>query len=245
MKTLKAIPYQSGYIFVELDVLLKNGDIANAPYGNGLYTYSSKDEGNGKGDKVIAQTTNLNLEGIPYVEIGKTVTKDNGHKCKECGSKVSLGKKCKKGCSMKPGNLIIDVVTYVELEEDIKRLSYEATKKQLIRIFGSESKEEIEDDIQKRRYYFELGYKAAQPKQYTDEDMVKFCEYFINGNTNMIWDALGKFKQQIKPRIESFEVETNRARFPKGDDGWEDVHEYATYQKDGKTFLKVTKINQQ
>jgi hypothetical protein len=64
--------------------------------------------------------------------------------------------------------LVYDQIKPLDLSEveelingySVEKMSYEATKKQLIRIFSGESAEDIDDDIQKRRYYYELGFNA-------------------------------------------------------------------------------------
>jgi len=43
---------------------------------------------------------------------------DRGYKCKKCGEHVGLGRKCKKGCSMLSGNLIIDCIEIPIKEEE-------------------------------------------------------------------------------------------------------------------------------
>lgn len=63
------------------------------------------------------------------------------------------------------GFAYIEPLSLQECEEltqgySIEKMAYDATKKQLIRIFSGESKEDIDDDIQKRRYYYELGFNA-------------------------------------------------------------------------------------
>lgn len=64
------VPFENGYVVVELDVLLNDGDIVLAPYGNGLYRYSTKDPGNGKGDRIIATYGMSKLEGVPMIVNG-------------------------------------------------------------------------------------------------------------------------------------------------------------------------------
>jgi hypothetical protein len=261
MKTLKCIPYQQGKILVDEEAEIKEGDLFIPLSGTGWkineVRLADSDGGfnNDHCKKIIAQH-NLNLEGIPYVEIGKTVTKDNGYKCKECGSKVSLGWKCKKGCSMKPGNLIIDVVTYVELEEDvigklIHSYFYDSieVKKSVGRDTGHVAfdKHNIELLISQVK-------KAAQPKKYTEDDlrkairMARFNEDVDDSTQYSNTDD--KIIQSLQPKIESVEVETEEVNAELINGSWlasttmfpaREVP--ITYQKNGRTYLKVNKIN--
>jgi len=242
MKTLKCIDYQQGKILVDEEAEIKEGDWF---YGRDkqIHLLKSSQKVTAEAKKIIAQTPNLNLEGVPCVEISKTVIKDNGYKCKECGSKVSLGGKCKKGCSMKPGNLIIDVVTYVEVEEDVETIAhkycnyYDAAK--------------VEGFI--------AGYKAAQPKKYTEDDLRKAIRMMqkkvkAKGKFGEPWERYPteeEVVQSLQPKIESVEIETKTVF--DGDDEHDEggtlpsvVESYEqpiTYQKDGRTYLKVNKIN--
>lgn len=278
MKTLKAIPYQSGYIFVDTEKEnWHSGDListTNVPietikdidrhYSKQIgYEYlitvvSSRNQYKNcevRG-KIIAQR-NLNLEGIPYVGFGKTLIKENGYKCKECGESVSLGRKCKKGCSMKPKNLIIDYITYVGAEEDVERLAIEKFPKAYSG--GSFNP----NNIYKREIWID-GYKAAQPKKYTEEQVISALIKWQSGEFDHYYEVI----QSLQPKIESIEVETElmdvdyawqlyrddtqmQFHFHHYDSGLkhfkkEFEHLYQqpiTYQKDGKTYLKVTKIN--
>ena len=151
MKTLKAIPYQSGYIFVDGKIKPNDGELV---YNDifGIFPYDSDAMGNYGSTpevKIIAQY-NLNLEGIPYVE----------------------------------------------LEEDVEELG----KGLLTRAFPADTSGYYQEEKELCLDFFKEGYKAAQPKKYT-EVVVHLSD--------------------------------------KGENGFE----YATYQKDGKTYLKVTKIN--
>jgi len=81
------------------------------------------------------------------------------------------------------------------IEDDIENLANEAVKKQLVRILLGESKDEVLDDIQKRKHYFKEGYKAAT-KVYSEEDLIEFCmnmlSQYVQGNTNIYNRALLK-----------------------------------------------------
>jgi len=69
---IKQIPYQSGFVFVDEITEIKEGDrYMNGPY---LYTADRFFERESNDKKVIAQH-NLNLEGIPYVELEEDVEK--------------------------------------------------------------------------------------------------------------------------------------------------------------------------
>lgn len=73
----------------------------------------------------------------------------------------------------------LPIIDYNGLEEkygliNIDFLVGEATKKQMIRLLGNESKEDVLDDIQKRQYYFRKGFKTAQSlKQFNLDDIKK------------------------------------------------------------------------
>ena len=85
-----------------------------------------------------------------------------------------------------------------------------------------------QDDFAVRRRYFEHGYKAHQSlneKKYSEEDIVKAIEFgiettniFEKGTISTFIDSLSKPKEYL------VEVQTERIRYPKGDDGWEDVY---------------------
>ncbi len=67
-KLYPPILFEGKEIYVEKNGLPKDGDICLAPYGNGIYTYSSKDPGYGRADIIIGQSPSLTLEGVIVVD---------------------------------------------------------------------------------------------------------------------------------------------------------------------------------
>lgn len=98
---------------------------------------------------------------------------------------------------------------------------------------------------------FREGFKAAQSlneKKYSEEDMIEFCQfhrdYFTQCSTEM-WNTVPTVSESFKvwlskrkPKEYQVEVEMERVRYPKGDDGWEDVYT----PKITNNTIKVTKI---
>lgn len=99
---------------------------------------------------------------------------------------------------------------------DVEKLAINATKKQMIRIFGNESKEEIEDDIQKRKYYFKEGFNKAQSlneKKFSLEDMFKCFQAGIDYEKEgsiLQPDAHGYIRSLQQPKVFDIEVEMYR-----------------------------------
>jgi hypothetical protein len=113
---------------------------------------------------------------------------------------------CKKIIAYQPkGNateLDLPLLPEIDVEDDVEKLADKATKKQLIRIFGGESKEEILDDIQKRKHYFKLGYKSATRK-YSEYDLRKAFEagmYFIGEDKGSYEEFIQSLKQSKTPK---------------------------------------------
>jgi hypothetical protein len=95
---------------------------------------------------------------------------------------------------------------------------------------------------------FSMGYKAAQPKKYTEDDLRKAI-----AEARMSGQGLSKLTdneiiKSLQPKIESVEVETTQENLGEVFNGrsshimWGDIKPI-TYQKDGKTYLKINKIN--
>jgi hypothetical protein len=227
---LKAIPYQSGYIFVDENAEIKEGDyvwyhhpkqdfdmasihkVINPNYS--LHEPSHRvhfDTGFGVIEgckKIIAQTPNLNLEGIPFIELEEDCSLE---KAKQFAEKYfdSLHAEYPKGGLVSIKELISVLLVGVE-----------------------------------------CGYKfgtKAQPKQYTEEQVrfaIKAAKGLVVPLQNKSADDIVR---SLQPKIESIEVETewkgnstNQGFEMKGlstDGEWF----YKTYQKDGKTYLKVKK----
>ncbi len=160
---------------------------------------------------------------------------------------------CKKIIAYQPKDtaegLDLPLLPQIIVEDDIEKLAEEATKKQLIRIFGEESKEDILDDIQKRKHYFKLGFKSAT-KVYSEDDLKKAIDFGIkysdkNIQTNILsdmfdFDCSGNLEQVTNNFIQSLKQ-------PKTSPKWF-VAEYKTeYTEDGLDYqsdeLKTTTIN--
>ena len=184
---LKAIPYQSGYLFVDDSVDVVKGDLHLYRGEPRVYPH---DSGWYDKNKIIAQY-NLNLEGIPYVE----------------------------------------------LEEDDVKIISDA-------IWG----EGVENE---KREWYELGYNAAQPKKYTEDDLAKAYEAGESKIEHMHHNSIDyltfdEFIETLRPKIESIEVETKEIEYGHVDD-YSKPHGFKqdtiTYQKNGATYLKLEKIN--
>lgn len=99
------------------------------------------------------------------------------------------------------------------------------------------------------------GYKAAQAKQFTEEDL----RYAINRVYNYVdgdgWSRdyiTEEVFKELKPKVSSIEIEMITEWWDNNLNCWvgaeDDDTQHSrevpkTYQKDGKTFLKVSKIN--
>jgi hypothetical protein len=185
MKTLKCIDYQQGKILVDEQAEIKKGDLILV--NNEILTAGGLADTYGDDhSKIIAQTPNLNLEGIPYVE----------------------------------------------LEDDVEKLMYDAIQKAR----GNDFKT-----------FYELAVKncsevyKAQPKKYTEDDLRKAI-----AEARMSGQGLSKLTdneiiKSLQPKIESVEIETTISLY-KGN-GTYGTEIPITYQRDGRTYLKVTKIN--
>lgn len=119
---------------------------------------------------------------------------------------------------------------------DVEKLAYKAAQKRfklehipLLQIdeYGGEIKEFVDVYID--------TYKAAQSlneKKYSEEDMRNILEEGISWWTNNkdtdlsdSEDFLKRYIQSLsKPKEYLVEVQRERTRYPKGDDGWEDVY---------------------
>ena len=131
-------------------------------------------------------------------------------------------------------NLSIPNIPYVEIEEDVEKLAWEWC------------------DDHREVGAFKAGYRVASAKKYTEEDLENAF------NLGLAWDGedtetntFNSFIQSLQPKIESIEVEMIwvNHRDEEHDEGGTlpgTIESYkipVTYQKDGKTFLKVKKIN--
>ena len=141
-------------------------------------------------------------------------------------------------------NLSLEGIPYVEIEEDIENVVKQYTD--AAKLNGWEQSG------------FRIGYKAASAKKYTEEDLRKAFQAgrqreqglhksrsFSSGRTE---DEYIQYIQSVNRKVVSVEIETRMV----DDSEWNDEHtvcyregdkeEIVTYQKDGKTFLKVKSI---
>ncbi len=206
---LKAIPYQQGTLFVD-----EQAEISNKHTTDGVKVYSPKaildsDAVHLKTKiKTIIAQHNLNLDGIPYVELEE----DNEQKLIKTAMNKWVGNLSKIGLS----------------PEAIDKITEEYS------------------------FYYLSGYKAAQSKKYTEEQVKKAIELAkvmedidVQGLTLTVhkFDS-DQIIQSLQPKIESVEVDYKLSVL--SDDGTyipNGCKIPITYQKDGETYLKVTKIN--
>jgi hypothetical protein len=126
------------------------------------------------------------------------------------------------------------------IEDDIENLANEAVKKQLVRILLGESKDEVLDDIQKRKHYFKEGYKAAT-KVYSEGDLINLLHFTIDKKGGL--DSKEFRESSYEKIVNRFIQSLKQPKTPK----WF-VAKYKTeytadgldYQSDG---LKTTTIN--
>jgi len=213
MKTLKAIPYQQGTLFVDEQAKIKEtGDFVTY-HGTPYRTNHSNlrniitDEwvcvpNNLTGCKKIIAQHNLNFEGIPYVE----------------------------------------------LEEDVDCYS----RKQVYAITYSVWYDMSDDPL--KSFEKHILNQTPQLKKYTQNDLINaFMQGAINSKhclENKPFINAEQYIQSLQPKIESIEVDTTKPLKNKVVvSGGVLTHfafakdEPVTYQKDGKTYLKVKKIN--
>ena len=135
-------------------------------------------------------------------------------------------------------------VPYVEIEEDVEKLAWEWC------------------DDHREVGAFKAGYKAALAKKYTEEDMRKlYLGVLQNVGTTTKQSDMPTWEQvlqSLQPKIKSIEIEmegvkefmseeTLQKPFDKNraEQLWDKYKPYknpVTYQKDGKTFLKVKSV---
>ena len=207
---IEPIPYNGGKIYVDKEPLI--GDLAYHKFQPHLFHIT---EANIKiahdCKKVIAQSPNLSIEGIPYVEVEEDVESAVNNHFKNYWVKED-------GAELKGGEISPEMMTSYLCEVSA----------------------------------FIAGYKAASAKgRYTDEDIrkawnesqksIRFNAYRDGSEFNSVDD----FIQSLQPKIKSIDIEMEDRSDYEGEELWEimpNLHPI-TYQKDGKTFLKVKKIN--
>lgn len=176
---LKSIPYQHGTLFVDEQAEIKEGTI--------IATKNAFHPCVGPEFNIVTPIAqhNLNLEGIPYVELEEDVDTKARHIIEEIGW------------------------FWHNTESSARNVA---------------------------------RHIAAQPKKYTEGDLKK--AFFAGAKCQNSVHAAAEvhsFIQSLQPKIESIEVEMDWsiANYSITQDGWK----YISYQKDGKTYLKVKKIN--
>jgi hypothetical protein len=209
MKTLKCIDYQQGKILVDEQAEIKEGDWV-------WYHHPKQDLDMSSVHKVINPNHSLH-------EPSHRVHFDTGFGVIEGCLKIIA----------QTSNLNLKGVPFIELEEDVERLFEEHG---------------ISKQDERSKLLFLKGYKAAQPKKYTEDDLRKAI-----AEARMSGQGLSKLTdneiiKSLQPKIESVEVETTQENLGEVFNGrsshimWGDIKPI-TYQKDGRTFLRVTKIN--
>lgn len=140
----------------------------------------------------------------------------------------------------------IDGIPFVEVGEDdweIEKMGYAA---------ADEGGEKTSAGYHMTaKIYWVKGYKTAQAKQFTEEDMRKAWEAGVHFNEESSesfgpiesvnkWD---NFINSLKPKVSSIEIEMNDKFIPVDQFNSNFKAKPITYQKDGKTFLKVKQVN--
>lgn len=139
-------------------------------------------------------------------------------------------------------------IPYVQIEENIYQMSED----------DANNWNWIDDpeDAAKENWKngWRYGYKKASSKKYTEEDM-KNCWFkamrTFKDNQILSTQQFNNFIQSLQPKVISIEIEMNQICgannpcecFERDIDCQVLVDEIVPYQKDGKTFLKVLKIN--
>jgi hypothetical protein len=122
-------------------------------------------------------------------------------------------------------NLNLEGIPFIELEEDI------------ICPYPEHTQNAID---------WHNGYTSAQPKQFTLEQMkeaIEMARKFWKTETAVNQFTYEQIIQQLQPKIESVEVEWLHKDEPHLNGKSTITDRPITYQKDGRTYLKVNKIN--
>lgn len=118
-------------------------------------------------------------------------------------------------------NLNLPDTPSIEIEEDINDLAYQ--------YYTSSQYHDITSS-----YHWLNGYKAASAKKYTEEDLRKAIRQGeINEGCTAARKTDEEFIQSLQPKPVSVEIDMYN-----GNTG-----DFCEYWKDGKTFLKVKKVN--
>ncbi len=188
---LKAIPYQSGYIFVDesgsdfkVDDIVYDiiNQLVTSKIKKEMAVFFNQVKERNQYFKIIAQHT-LNLEGIPYVELEENEAR----------------------------RYVASILGEHNLDNSTGKMMIEC-------------------------------YKSAQPKKYTEEQVRDAIEMAQEQKSVRYSPNEYEFKytpdqiiQSLQPKIESIEVEADDSIFRDP--------QIFTYQKDGKTYLRIKKIS--
>ena len=148
-------------------------------------------------------------------------------------------------------NLFLPNIPYVEIDEDIEQIALAVNRSRKFPARGG-----LEDE-------FVEGYKAASAKKYTENDLRKAFGAGVKLGNEEVQEVIGRINQftalgedeyiqSLNPKPVSIEVEATIEWWDNNLNSWvgaedDDTHHSrvvpVTYTKDGKTFLKVLKVN--
>ena len=98
------------------------------------------------------------------------------------------------------------------------------------------------------REWYELGYKAASAKKWSDEELKSKMKKWVMNPDENLW-VISLINSLLQPKIKSIEIEMVTVDNSEWNDEHtvcyreSDIEEPITYQKDGKTFLKVKSVS--
>lgn len=204
--TLNAIQYQNGYLLVD-NSKVYNEDMYYSTGFKEVYKAvvdEPKEVSDRRDFKIIAQSPELSIPDIPYVEV----------------------------------------------EDDAERIHSLALDEALIH--NKLNGVSVLDLIP----MFIAGYKTAQAKKYSEEDVLiirnKLVSMLPTGDVST-WDMVqavsaytkwfDEYIQSLQPKIVSIELEMKFNHYIIVEGKSSDIYIPVTYQKDGRTFLKVKQIN--
>ena len=200
---IEPINYVSGTIYVDKTTPIKDGQLGWS-INDCTYTHF-KHLGEHYGHAIVAQSPDLLLRNIPYLEAHYAEEEDSA---------------------------AIDYVTKIMGEHNLSN----STGKMMIDC-----------------------YKAASGKKWSDEDIMKAyyqgCKDAVNSVTNELdFITPESYLQSLQPKIKSIEIEMDTEYYVNNEwksvllpSEWDDSNPTRqvpmTYQKNGKTFLKIKQIN--
>lgn len=139
-------------------------------------------------------------------------------------------------------NLSLPNIPYVEIEESVEDLAYE--------YYVSSPYHDIVSS-----YHWLNGYKAASAKEWSTQDVIDILNKYYTDEApgDYIKRDIGRLLQLLQPKVVSIEVEmeegewhSKQTTYDQPDREWfvkYDCPKPTTYVKDGRTFLKVIKVN--